>query len=512
MTGARRETLLPGAQPLYRAAGVRALDRAAIDDFGIPGIELMERAGRAAFGHLRRRWPAARRLVIACGPGNNGGDGFVVARLAAAAGMDARVFLLGDASRVGGDAATALERWRAAGGEVSPAAALDAAALASARADVLVDALFGTGLARALEGEAARVVSLLNAAGGGRLALDIPSGLSADTGSELGVALRADLTVSFIGLKQGLFTGDARDRCGEVVLAGLEVPERVRAVVPVDAWRLGVGALPGALGRRARRAHKGRFGHLLVVGGDAGYAGAVRLAAEAGARSGAGLVSVATRAAHVPVLVGARPELMARAVEQPADLEPLLDAASVVAAGPGLGRAVWGRTLLERVLAGGKPLVLDADALNLIADDPALADRLRERPCVVTPHPGEAGRLLGSGAAAVEQDRFAALSALVQRLGCSVLLKGAGTLVQGPGGLPLVLDGGNPGMACGGMGDVLTGVVGGLMAQGVEPTRAAALGGLAHAAAGDAAAAAAGERGLLAGDLFPPLRRLLNRE
>jgi NAD(P)H-hydrate epimerase len=504
----------PGALALYRAAGARALDRAAIEGHGIPGIELMERAGSAAFGALRRRWPAARRVMVLSGPGNNGGDGFVVARLASEAGLSPTLYLLGDPARVRGDAATALSRWRAAGGEVPSAASLDGAGLAAVRPDVVVDGLFGTGLARPLDGDAARLVRLLNAGrdaeGGARLALDIPSGLCADTGAVLGEAVRADLTVSFIGLKQGLFTGRARECCGEVLLAGLDLPRAVYAGVPVDAWRLTATGLGDVLGRRPRAAHKGRFGHVLVVGGDSGYAGAARLCAEAAARAGAGLVSVATRAAHVAALVGPRPELMVRGVEDAAALEPLLEAASVVAVGPGLGRGTWGTALLERVLASDRPRVLDADALNVVAARDALRGRLAQAPCVVTPHPGEAGRLLASSAAMVEADRFAAVGELGRSLGCTVLLKGAGTLVQSPGGLPLVLDGGNPGMASGGMGDVLTGVLAGLLAQGLPPMRAASVAGLVHAAAADAAAQEGGERGLLAGDLLTHLRRLVN--
>jgi NAD(P)H-hydrate epimerase len=503
-----------GALALYRASGARALDRAAIDGLGIPGIELMERAGSAAFGALRRRWPDARRVMVLSGPGNNGGDGFVVARLAARAGLSPSLHLLGDTARVRGDAATALARWQAAGGAVACAARLDAKALASACPDVVVDGLFGTGLARPLDGDAARLVSLLNArrgaGGGGRLALDIPSGLCADTGAVLGEAVRSDLTVSFIGLKQGLFTGRARDFCGEVLLAGLDLPPGACAGVPVDAWRLTAPGVDGALGRRPRTAHKGRFGHVLVVGGDVGYAGAARLCAEAAARVGAGLVSVATRPAHVAALVGPCPELMVRGVEDAAALEPLLEAASVVAVGPGLGRGGWGTALLERILATDRPRVVDADALNVIAARADLRGRLGQAPCVVTPHPGEAARLLGSGVAAVEADRFAAVAGLARGLCCTVLLKGAGTLVQGPDGLPLVLDGGNPGMATGGMGDVLTGVLAGLLAQGLAAERAAAVAGLVHGAAADTAAQEGGERGLLASDLLPHLRRLVN--
>ncbi len=496
----------PRSDALYRAESVRSLDRTAIEEFGVPGIELMERAGAAAWAAFARRWPEAWRVAVLCGPGNNGGDGYVVARRAAEAGVEARAFALGDPARLRGDAATARDRWTAGGGVIEPVAALDPAAW-----DAAVDGLFGTGLARPPEGDAADAIAAVNAVAGPHLALDIPSGLDADTGNVLGTAVRADLTVTFIGLKQGLLTGDARDLCGEVLLAGLDVPDAVYARVPPDAFRASLAGLGAALGGpRARRAHKGRFGHVLVVGGDHGFAGAARLCAEAAARVGAGLTSVATRHEHVPAVIAARPELMARGVAGSGDLAPLLEAASVAAVGPGLGRAGWGTELLGAALGEGRALVLDADALNLLAAMPALRERLDGARCVITPHPGEAARLLDTDSRSVEADRFAAAEGLCERLACTVVLKGAGTLVKSPGRAPRVVAGGNPGMASGGMGDVLTGVIAGLMVQGLAPADAAVVGAVVHAAAGDAAARDGGERGLLAGDLLPRLRRIVS--
>ena len=492
-------------QALYRAQSVRALECAAIEGLGIPGIELMERAGAAAWAGLLARWPRPARIALLCGPGNNGGDGFIVARLAAAAGIEVACFVLGDPSRSGGDAATALDRLRSAGVEPGQVRQFDPALY-----DVIVDALFGIGLSRALDGEAAALVRAMNEARAVRVALDVPSGLCADTGNVLGAAVRADLTVTFIAHKRGLFTADARDHCGEIVLATLDLPADLADAVPADARRVSLASLGQPLGARARRAHKGQFGHVLVIGGEHGFAGAARLCGEAAARSGAGLTSVATRAAHVGALIAARPELMVRAVDGPEHLDPLLESASVVAIGPGLGVGAWGRGLLARVLASSVPRVLDADALNLLAGDEALRALLAHAPTVVTPHPGEAARLLERSSAQVEQDRFAAAEAICAALGCTVLLKGAGTIVHSRGTLAIVVEGGNPGMASGGMGDVLTGVIAALLAQGLGPHAAAAVGASVHAAAADAAAAD-GERGLLASDLFPHLRRLLAR-
>jgi NAD(P)H-hydrate epimerase len=257
---------------------------------------------------------------------------------------------------------------------------------------------------------------------------------------------------------------------------------------------------------RARNAHKGKAGHVLCIGGDAGKGGAILLCVEAALRSGCGLASVATLAVHVPALLARRPEAMAHGVETVEDLAPLIDAADVLAIGPGLGRDAWGRGLLEATLGSGKPMVLDADALNLVAESPSALPP----DTILTPHPGEAGRLLGIPASDIQSDRFSAVEALCERFRCVVVLKGAGTLVAMPGRVPDVLGAGNPGMAVGGMGDVLTGVIAGLRAQGHQAFDAARFGALLHACAGDRAAGHGGERGLLASDLMSPLRELSN--
>jgi NAD(P)H-hydrate epimerase len=486
---------------LYTAERVRAFDRLAIEAHGIGGGALMERAGTAAYRALRARWPEARRVTVVAGPGNNGGDGYVLARLARQDGLDARVLAVGDHGRLRADALAAAARATEAGVPVAPfaASAMDGAG-------VLVDGLFGTGLDRPLEGPAAEAVRAMNAAGPALLALDIPSGLHADSGRVLGLATVAAVTVTFVALKRGLFTGQGPARCGRVLFHGLGVPPEVFAAGAPDALRLDAAALVRVLlPARRRDAHKGRFGHVLVVGGDHGYAGAARLAAEAAARTGAGLVTLATRAAHAVAVTAGRPELMARGVESPEELAPLLARASVVALGPGLGRAEWGRGLAAAVLARPLPRVVDADGLAY------LPGRSEPEPVqVLTPHPGEAARLLGVSTAEVQDDRFAAAARLHERFGGCVVLKGAGTLVHG-GHEPVgVCDGGNPGMASGGMGDVLAGVVAGLLAQGLAPAQAARLGVCLHARAGDLAAGAGGERGLLASDLLGPLRRLAN--
>lgn len=486
---------LPSA--LYTAEQVRYLDRLAMQHIGITGYELMQRAGCAALAVLQERWPKARRIAVVAGPGNNGGDGYVLARYARDAGMAVDLYALVPVERLAGDAARAAHDFIAAGG-----IPLEGAGLDLQRYEVLVDGVFGTGLTRPPEGAGLEAVRALNAAGKPVLALDLPSGLAADTGAVPGEAVRAAVTVSFIGLKRGLYTGNGPDHCGEIRHAGLGTPELVYRHVQASA--LLVREFRGCLPPRPRSAHKGSHGHVLVVGGNAGYSGAARLAGEAALRVGAGLVSIATHPGHAAFLNLARPELMVRAAHGPADLQPLLERASVIALGPGLGQDDWACRLWECALASGLPLVLDADGLNLLGRLP------RQRgDWVLTPHPGEAGRLLGRSTAEVQADRFAAVAALRDRYGGVVVLKGAGTLILGADGPPALCALGNPGLASGGTGDVLTGVIAGLLAQGLQAAAAARYGVALHAAAADRAAAA-GERGLLAGDLMDYLRLLVN--
>ena len=485
-------------EKLYSAQQVREIDRLAIEQFAIPGLDLMRRAGRASFELLRARWLTARSVLVVAGTGNNGGDGYVIARLARDAGMKVRVVLCGDAGRIRGDARSARDDYLTAGGiedgfdERLPCA------------DVIVDALLGTGLKDNVRGAAMTAIDAINGQAAPVLAVDVPSGLHSDAGMPLGVAVRAHCTISFIGLKQGLFTGLAADHCGEIVFDDLGVPPEVFETVSPSAHRVERARFDDWLAPRSRTSHKGHFGHVLVIGGERGMAGAPRMAAEAAARMGAGLVSVATKPEHAAFVNIMRPELMVHAIEAAADLLPLLRRATVVAIGPGLGQTVWSRAMLGAVLDAGLPAVIDADGLNLLASDP-----LRRENWVLTPHPGEAARLLGMSTKAIQQDRYAAVMLLHDRYGGGCVLKGAGTLI-GSGERIAVCAGGNPGMASGGMGDVLGGVIAGLMAQGLSAPWAAELGVCVHAAAADRAAAVRGERGLLATDLFDHLQSLLN--
>ncbi|MDX1608725.1 MAG: NAD(P)H-hydrate dehydratase [Halofilum sp. (in: g-proteobacteria)] len=480
---------------LYTAAQVRELDRRCIEDHGVDGYALMTRAAEAAFRGLRLRWPAARRIAVCCGGGNNGGDGLVIARLARAAGLEVELALKGDPARLRGAAARAWEDWN------GPAQALDA--LDPAAHDVVVDALLGTGLDRPVEGEIAAAIDALNAAATPVLAVDIPSGLDADAGAVLGTAVRAALTVTFIGPKRGLYTGAGIECAGSVLFDDLDTPPAIHdgigPAVSVCERKDAEALLPA----RPPTAHKGDAGHVLVVGGGTGFAGAARLAGEAALRAGAGLVSVATRPEHVTALVAGCPALMAHGVEDAAALAPLLERADVVALGPGLGRGEWSTALLRAVLeAAPGRLLVDADGLNGLAAEP----RVLAGGALLTPHPGEAARLLGTTSAGIQADRFTAGRELAARYGAAVLLKGPGTLVCRDGEDPgRLLPGARPALAVGGSGDVLTGIAAALCGQGLEPADAACCAGVLLGLAADRAEQAVGTRGLLPTDLLDAL-------
>ncbi|MEA2079140.1 MAG: NAD(P)H-hydrate dehydratase [Pseudomonadota bacterium] len=486
--------------PLYTAAQVRELDRIAIQEKGIPAYRLMCRAGQALAGRIGRCWPAARHVCVLCGPGNNAGDGYVLARLLRESGLQAQVLFLSDPDSLRGDALQAAREYLAAGGE-----ARRFTAPLPAQADLFVDALLGTGLDRPVERAYRSVIERLNQHKTPVLAADIPSGLHADSGRVLGVAVKAHSTVTFIGRKRGLYTGAGVRCAGQVEFDALEVPADIHASQLAEVQLVKQPSLGPLARAREADAHKGDFGHVLVVGGNRGMAGAARLAAEAAARCGAGLVSVATRAENVPGLNAACYELMVHGIAQAAELDPLLSRASVVVIGPGLGQSRWSRQLFQRVVASKLPLVVDADALNLLARDPLSRDNW-----ILTPHPGEAGRLLQQAISAIQQDRFAAIRQLADRYHGVVVLKGAGSLMTAGAGPIRLCDQGNPGMASGGMGDVLSGVLAALLAQGLGLSEAASAGVWLHGKAADLAAGEHGERGLLASDLMPFLRKLIN--
>ena len=484
---------------IHTAAQVRAIDRHAIDDLRIPSYTLMTQAGEASLLTLRSCWPSKQRVVVICGPGNNGGDGYVLARVARAVRMEVTVVSLGNPAELRGDALRAHDDFVAAGGVVQ-----SWSDDCLANAEVVVDAIFGTGLSRLLDPSMIQRIDAINECGAPILSLDIPSGLDSDTGAVWGAAINAERTLSFIGLKLGFYLGEGPNHTGVVMFDDLDLPAGAASFAATAALRIDHDALAELLPRRRRTTHKGQQGSVLVIGGGIGMAGAARMAGEAALRAGAGLVTVATWPDNVASITATRPELMCRGVMTARDLEPMIERADVLAIGPGLGRDAWGQQLLDKVLLSDKPTVIDADALNLLSHAPRASSKW-----ILTPHPGEAGRLLGIGTAEVQRDRLQSARELAKRFAGTVVLKGAGTLVVTGDSVPYICDQGNPGMASPGMGDVLTGVIAGIAAQTADLPGAARVGVLVHAMAGDMAARR-GERGLLATDLFGYLPTCVN--
>ncbi|WP_282410737.1 NAD(P)H-hydrate dehydratase [Pseudomonas sp. PS02303] len=487
---------LPDA--LYSAAHVRALD-ANLIAAGTPGFELMQRAARATWRALVRQWPSANELTVVAGRGNNAGDGYLVAVLARRAGWHVRVLAAGDPQRLQGDAALAHAE------AVSEGIAVQAFTAQSELRGIVLDALLGTGLTGEVREPFASAITAINASGLPVAAVDIPSGLCADTGRILGTAVRADLTVTYIALKVGLFTGDAADVVGELVFNDLQASAESFNGVDIDARRLTAGNLPRLAGR-APTAHKGKFGHVLLIGGDRGFGGAILLSAQSALRSGAGMVSVATRSEHVPAALARIPEAMVLGTSSANQLMELLQKVSVLVVGPGLGQAAWGRSLLSAAANAPLPQVWDADALNLLASNHVSLPK----DCVITPHPGEAARLLGISTAEVQADRPAAAHALSKKYTAVVILKGAGSLIASPDGRLALSHQGHPAMATAGLGDVLAGLVGALLAQGMDAFNAACLAVWLHANAGEQQGKSG--RGLAASDLIPAIRQLLEEQ
>ncbi len=481
-------------EKLYTAAQSRQLDHLAINEFGLGGGVLMQRAGATAFTTLRHRWPRARSITVICGPGNNGGDGYVLATLARSEGLVVSVRWLGDLARHQGDALAAREAYQKNGGEIDTFSGT-----LPPQQDVIVDALFGTGLERPIEGLWADAIKAMNDDKAPVLALDIPSGLHADSGRLLGCAVAADATTVFIGLKAGMFTADGPDHCGHIYYDDLGIPGAVFDSVTPFARRISHKKLTQCLPQRRRNTHKGQSGRVLVVGGGPGMPGAIRLAAEAALYTGAGLVTVATHPDHARLISAARPELIVYGLVTANELHHLIRSTDVIAIGPGLGRSEWGMQLLAKVLESAGPKVLDADALNLLAQDASSSETW-----ILTPHPGEAATLLETNSGAIQQDRFMSADKIVKRYGGICVLKGAGTIISN-GESRLVCDGGNSALSTAGSGDLLTGAIASFVAQGMTPKDAVAIAVWVHARAAEIVAPR-GKRGWLASDFLPAMR------
>lgn len=480
---------------LYSTEQIKAVEQFVIQKGILFGYTLMERAGQAVFNYVQHHYPAAKNITIFCGSGNNAGDGYVVAKLALQANLEVRVYSVTETTTLKDDALIAYKQFINVGGVAVPFQENE-----RLDADLLIDALLGTGLNRPVTEKYAQAINSINQCGIPVISIDVPSGLNANTGDVMGCAVEASATVTFIGLKQGLFTGFAVQHVGEIISISLDLPDIAWQSISSSIMRV----LPKTLPPRPRYAHKGNFGHVLIIGGDVGYSGAARLAGMAALRVGAGLVSIATHPENAAMMNIACPELMCHGVTSAKELEPLLAKATVIVLGTGLGQRDWAKSLLESALNSDKPMIVDADGLNLLAQFPR-----NQTNWILTPHVGEAARLLAATTKAIQTNRFEAVKTLQQKYGGIVLLKGAGTLIASENGIA-VSNSGNAGMASGGMGDVLSGVIASLVAQGMSLEDAAQQGAYGHGLAADEAAKNDGERGLLASDLLPHLRSWIN--
>ena len=486
---------------LYWTRDIRAIEQQALSP--PDPLPLMERAGLATAELARELLPdQAGSVLVFAGPGNNGGDAFVAARHLKQWWYRVAVVFQGDPFKLSADAGKALQAWRDCGGDVHDLVP------SNRRWDFVIDGLFGIGLTRELAEKPAELVTFINELGAPTLAIDVPSGLEADTGRVMGRAVRASHTITFLGLKPGLFTLDGPDYCGQVYLHTLEVEQAASAAAPGEL--LHPSAVIGALPARSANSHKGTFGSLGILGGASGMAGAAWLAGRAGLRLGAGRVYIGVLDTSAPALDPMYPELMIRTADAVLKLEHL----SALAVGPGMGQAAAAKGALKNAIRAEVPLVMDADALNLLAQDGILrrAVMRRNAPTILTPHPAEAARLLGAQTADVQANRVAAATELAGRLNCEVVLKGAGSVCASPPNTWQINPSGNPGLASAGQGDVLTGMIGALLSQGCSSFVALRAAVYLHGWAADhLVGAGVGPIGLSATEVIEAARSVLNR-
>ncbi|MFK3858985.1 NAD(P)H-hydrate dehydratase [Pseudoalteromonas rhizosphaerae] len=488
------------AQQLFLAKQVREHEAKAATLAGVSMFTLMERAGHAVFSQCIEHFPNAQRYFILVGYGNNAGDGYIVASLAKQAGKEVIVLAADTSRHLTGDALTAQQRWQALGGEVE--------SYTQGRlnnADIIIDGLLGTGINSQVRRPFLTMIEDANAQPSAIVAIDLPSGIDADTGQPLGIAIHATITVTFVGIKQGLVTGAGRSAAGKIIFNDLGIAESFTKLVDASATLINITSFK-PLAARSRNSHKGDHGKLLCVGGNQGTSGAIRLSSEAALRTGAAMVRVYTHQSSVQVVSSGRPELMVSCDS----LSAALAWANCVIIGPGLGQDNWAQIAFEQViqycLANNLPLVIDADGLNLLAKH-ALEYRLKN--CIITPHAGEASRLMKVSIAEIEANRFQSATDLAKRYTSTSVLKGAGSLIAN-GQQTWLCENGNPALAVGGSGDVLTGIIGALLAQGFAVDQAACYGVTLHAKAADILAEREGERGMLPSDLFAIVRQLIN--
>jgi NAD(P)H-hydrate epimerase len=513
---------------VFTGETMQQMDRRTIDEFGIPGLTLMENAGRRCVEAITSAYGAAgKKAVIVAGKGNNGGDGFVIARLLKEQGWQVRVFLLCAAEEVGGDALVNLQRLESSLITVcNQSGDLARHASALAEAGVIVDAILGTGLKSKVRGVYGEAIELVNACPAPVLAVDIPSGVDGATGKILGMAVRAEMTVTFAAAKLGMILYPGAEACGTLKVVDIGIPAQVLADAPGYIF-MDREAARKLVRRRQQLTHKGQCGHCLIVAGSTGKTGAAAMAANSAVRGGAGLVTVAVPASLNPVMEVKTTEAMSLPLPEDASgtlgggsFSAIMAAAqgkSVLAVGPGLSfEAATGELVRRLATEAPLPLVIDADGLNALAAQPGVFSARKSPVVILTPHPGEMARLAGMSVGQVESDRIGVARDYSARHNVFLILKGARTVIASPNGEIAINGSGNPGMASGGMGDVLTGVVTALVAQGYEPFTACCLGAFIHGLSGDLVAAMKGEIGISAVDVQESLpyafKELLSHE
>jgi len=493
-------------QPLYNATEIKRIEQQAAASGGYAMYQLMEKAGLACWNYIQQHWQEAKKITIICGKGNNAGDGFVLARIAVNEGKTVQVLTVEADAEYKGDAQIAYQAMIKQGIEPQVFSSQQLA-----DQDLIIDAILGTGLKGVLRENFLRVIEAVNSTmaidWAPVLSIDIPSGLESDTGFANPVAINATRTLTFIGIKSGMVTAFARAYCGSIHLDQLGIDDEIYKQFSPMGWIDNTDKLIHNLPKRSQVSHKGDHGHLLLVGGDYGFGGAILMSAIAAARCGAGMLTILTRDAHVGPILSQCPEAMIRSVsgaDDPVFLK-LLGSVDAVVIGPGLGQEDWGVGLLKAICKLELPILIDADALNILA-----RNQYQNTHWVMTPHPGEAGRLLNLPTSKIQQDRYSAVKQLQEKYSGVVVLKGAGSLIIDQQQTITVCNEGNPGMATAGMGDILSGIIGSLLAQGIESHLAARTGVALHARAGDLAAKK-GQKGLMATDLIDPLRMLVNQ-
>ena len=487
---------------IYLAKEVSIIDSLAINDENMSGFILMKRAAEFSFDSTLKKYPNTKSFLVFCGIGNNAGDGYLFASHAIKKGLNASVVYLASPKNLKGDALKAFVELKMLGAKIIPWTKE-----CDFDADIIVDAIFGIGLNRIVEGDYLECIKVINESKKTVIALDIPSGLCANTGQQKEVAIKAEITFTFVGKKIGMYLESGPDCCGQVCFSNLSIQEKNFQTAKPSVEIVNDVLSNKILGKRSKASHKGNYGHVLIVGGNNGMGGAARIAAEGAIRSGAGLVSVITRPENVNLITRLRPEIMCYAADHKlSNLKELIEKVDVIAIGPGLGIDDWAHQLYAEIMTSEQPLIMDADALNILSLDP-----IQRGNWILTPHPGEAAKLISKSTTQIQSDRLTSLEEIINQYQATVILKGNNTLVGNMNRIPYVINEGNPGMASAGMGDLLTGLTAGLMAQysNHDYGQIAALAAFIHAKAGDQAALN-GQRGLIATDLLCELRTLLN--